>query len=74
MNACTIEWAWVPLGSTPSARDMATFDVKWAPPISAALTPALAPPAGPRRIPNSSTGRPRAANATRAAFVAISVG
>ena len=49
------------------------FDVDAAPPTIAARDAASAPSAAARRIPNSSTGRPRAASTTRAALVAISV-
>src|SRR5260221_364035 len=52
-------WACVPLGGKPSTCEMPTFELKSAPPISAARAPAFTPSAWPRRMPNSSTVPPR---------------
>ncbi len=73
MNSCTRLCACVPLGGKPSTCDMPTFELKLAPPISAARVPAFAARSCARRAPNSITVRPRAASSMRAAFVAINV-
>ncbi len=49
------------------------FDVDAAPPMIAARDAVSAPAAAARRMPNSSTGRPRDASTTRAALVAMRV-
>ncbi len=73
MKACTSEWAWVPRGSIPITVESPTFDEKAAPPIRAARPAALAPKWADRRSPNSKTGCPLDASASRDALVAMRV-